>query len=147
MAPSKFGDPIADLLWLHRDAVIREYIHRAQAASPVYQARYMADLWEPFSRSLDWIMVSISRRDAAPVGAELEDIVRRQLHQGFPAEVLIQGSDIVEAVIRDLLRRELPGGSLPLLDGLRRIARLMITARHVISRVHLAELLRPTAVH
>jgi hypothetical protein len=132
---------LVGLLRAHREALIAEFIRRAQAAIPAYATVPHAVLVERFSGSTDSIIRCLGERDLSVLSQYLEESTRRRLQNGVTIEAQMLAAQIMETTIRELVSRELAAEPDVLAGALRRVDMFATTSRNIMSRANLAAVL------
>jgi hypothetical protein len=132
-------DPLVALLRVHHDSLAGMVVRRARAEAPGYDAMPVAVLMERITSTLDAIGASLEARDPSRLAHYLEDLVRARLKEGLRIEALLLVWQLIEEALHELVARELAADPETQASASRRLDTIISTGRHVVGRVHLAE--------
>jgi hypothetical protein len=132
-------DPLVALLRVHHVSLAGTIVRRARAEAPGYGAMPVAVLTERIAGTLDTIGASLEARDPSLLAHYLEDLVRARLKEGLRIEALLLVWQLIEEALHELVVRELAAEPEIQAAASRRIDAIVGTGRHVVGRVHLAE--------
>jgi hypothetical protein len=134
-------DRLIVVLLERRTFLIEEYIRRTQARIPAYGAMRTADLVAPFTKAVDWSITSLGERDVSVLVDYLEMITHQRLQTGFPIEAMLGASHVLGDLLEEVAARGLADDPAALKSAVRRIGAVNRTVAHVMSRVHLVEVI------
>ena len=132
-------DPLVALLRVHQGALADTVVRRARAEAPGYAAIALAVLTERISATLETISASLAARDPSRLAHYLEALVRDRLREGLSIESLLLVWQLIEEALHELVARELAADPDVQVAASRRLDSIISTGRHVVGRVHLAE--------
>ena len=132
-------DPLVALLRVHHAAMAATVVRRARAEAPGYETMSVVVLTERITATLDSIIGSLAARDPSLLAHYLEDLVRERLREGLSIGSLLLVWQLMEEALHELVARELAADPDLQAAASRRLDTITGTGRHVVGRVHLAE--------
>jgi hypothetical protein len=136
------ADRIADILRAQRPAMIETIARRIHQEIPDYQTVPLAVVTDRFTAIVDAMIASLTAHDPTHLTQVLEQTGRQRIVQGYGISALLTASEIVEQTMAPVLTRELDDDPDLQASTIRRLTSLVRTARHVLSRINLDEVVK-----
>lgn len=132
-------DPLVALLRVHHVSLAGTVVWRARAEAPGYETMSVEILTGRITTTLDSIIGSLAARDPSLLAHYLEDLVRDRLREGLSIESLLLVWQLMEEALHELVVQEFAADPDLQAAASRRLDIIIGTGRHVVGRVHLAE--------
>jgi hypothetical protein len=136
------ADRIANILRAQRPAMIETIARRIHQEIPDYQTVPLAVVTDRFTAIVDAMIASLTAHDPTHLTQVLEQTGRQRIVQGYGISALLTASEIVEQTMAPVLTRELDDDPDLQASTIRRLTSLVRTARHVLSRINLDEVVK-----
>jgi len=136
------ADRIAEILRVHRATMIEIIARRIHQEIPDYQTAPLSIVTERFTAIVDAMIASLTAHDPTHLTQVLEQAGRQRIVQGYGIQALLTAADIVEQTMTPVLTRELADDPDLQASTIRRLTSLVRTARHILSRINLDEVVK-----
>jgi hypothetical protein len=135
-------DRIAEILRVHRATMIQIIARRIHQEIPDYQTAPLPIVTERFTAIVAAMIASLIAYDPTHLTQVLEQAGRQRIVQGYGIQALLTAADIVEQTMAPVLTRELADDPDLQAGPIRRLTSLVRTARHILSRINLEEVVK-----
>lgn len=135
-------DRVAEILRAQRTAMIDVIARRIHQEIPDYHNVPLPTVTERFTAIVDAMIASLTAYDPTHLTQVLEHTGRQRIVQGYGIDALLTAADIVEQTMGPVLTRELADDPDLQAGTLRRLTSLVRTARHILSRINLDEVVK-----
>jgi hypothetical protein len=135
-------DRIAQILRDQRPAMIETIARRIHQEIPDYHTVPLPIVTDRFTAIVDAMIASLTAHDPTHLTQVLEQTGRQRIIQGYGIGALLTAADIVEQTMTPILTRELADDPDFQMSTIRRLTSLIRTARHVLSRINLDEVVK-----
>ena len=135
-------DRIAQILRDQRPAMIETIARRIHQEIPDYRTVPLPIVTDRFTAIVDAMIASLIAHDPTHLTQVLEQTGRQRIVQGYGIGALLTAADIVEQTMTPILTRELADDPDFQASTIRRLTSLIRTARHVLSRINLDEVVK-----